>query len=86
MEEELSEKDMKLHEKMAEEMAEEISKQEEQKLRDDKKVFDELRDMKLHKIIPLGQAVVQKVIGGWIYWRGSNGVFVPEPNIPPKQN
>lgn len=43
----------------------------------------ELRNMKLHKTMKVGNIVILKVIGGWIYWNeslganGMAGVFVP---------
>lgn len=65
----------------------------------------ELKDMKLHDKIEKvdeiirGDHIIQKVIGGWIYWRTYRqdletnegisvscalaGVFVPEPKILP---
>ena len=47
------------------------------------KVELELRNMKLHKTMKVGNIVILKVLGGWIYWnecltRGTMaGVFVP---------
>jgi len=48
-------------------MAEEISEQ-------------KLKEMKLHEIIPVARAIIQRVVGGWIYWGtpSGTGVFVPE--------
>ena len=47
------------------------------------KVELELRNMKLHKTMKVGNIVILKVIGGWIYWNecldksAMAGVFVP---------
>lgn len=54
-------------------MAEEITEQ-------------KLKDMKLDEKITFLSSDIQRVIGGWIYLRGSNGVFVPEPKMSPKQD
>jgi len=47
------------------------------------KIEQELLDMKLHKKMKVGNIVILKVIGGWIYWNecleknAMAGVFVP---------
>jgi len=47
------------------------------------KAEQELRNMKLHKTMKVGNVTILKVIGGWIYWNehpakgGMAGVFVP---------
>ncbi len=47
------------------------------------KIEQELRSMKLHKTLKVGNIVILKVMGGWIYWNESlakgatAGVFVP---------
>ena len=47
------------------------------------KVELELRNMKLHKTMKVGNIVILKVLGGWIYWNeclakgAMAGVFVP---------
>jgi hypothetical protein len=47
------------------------------------KIEQELRNMKLHKTMKVGNIVILKVLGGWIYWNQcltketSAGVFVP---------
>ena len=47
------------------------------------KIEQELRNMKLHKTMKVGNFVILKVIGGWIYWNerlaesAMAGVFVP---------
>jgi prepilin signal peptidase PulO-like enzyme (type II secretory pathway) len=47
------------------------------------KVEQELRNMKLHRTMKVGNFVILRVIGGWIYWnerlaKGAvAGVFVP---------
>ena len=49
------------------------------------KIEQELRNMKLHKTMKVGNIVILKVLGGWIYWnecltKGTMaGVFVPNP-------
>ena len=51
---------------------------------DEVTLHKKLKDMKLHEDVRLGGGIIiQKVIGGWIYWRHHDdavaGVFVPEP-------
>ncbi len=46
------------------------------------KVELELRNMKLHKTMKVGNITILKVLGGWIYWNEgaegtTAGVFVP---------
>ena len=47
------------------------------------KIELELRNMKLHKKMKVGNIVILKVLGGWIYWNeclakgAMAGVFVP---------
>ncbi|MHA2092585.1 MAG: hypothetical protein ACW98K_17200 [Candidatus Kariarchaeaceae archaeon] len=47
------------------------------------KVELELRNIKLHKTMKVGNIVILKVLGGWIYWNeclakgAMAGVFVP---------
>ena len=46
------------------------------------KIEQELRNMKLHKTMKVGNIVILKVLGGWIYWNeclakgAMAGVFV----------
>ncbi len=47
------------------------------------KIEQELRNMKLHKTMKVGNIVILKVLGGWVYWNeclakgAMAGVFVP---------